>query len=171
MRLGFYFALKIQQFDQAHKQCQARQLAQNMLASAATNTSMHLSLNPTKCIPYNFCSVAPSAMCITFYLFLIFFPARTMQACPNNISIFRNFDHFLLACPNTYLSTDFSKTMQLTQRCHLWIASDLIYMGKLLPRQTNSRILRNLRFGDRFTPIFDKHIEIKLPLRLYYSRA
>ena len=88
-----------------------------------------------------------------------------------NVSFFENFDHFSVACPNTSLSTDFSKTMQSTQRCHSWIARDLIYIGKLLRSQTNSQILRNLRFCDPFTPIFDKHIEIKLPLRLYYSRA
>ena len=85
--------------------------------------------------------------------------------------VFENFDHFSVACPDLFASTDFSKTMQSTQRCHSWIARDLIYIGKLLRSQTNSQILRNLRFCDPFTPIFDKHIEIKLPLRLYYSRA
>ena len=41
----------------------------------------------------------------------------------------------------------------------------------LLRSQTNSQIPRYLHFSDPFTKNFDKHIRIKFPLPLYYSRA
>ena len=42
---------------------------------------------------------------------------------------------------------------------------------KLLRSETNSQILRNLHFCNPFTPIFDKHIETRFPLKLYYSQS
>ena len=72
---------------------------------------------------------------------------------------------------NIYLSTDFFKTHTQTQELHSWVCRDLTEVGKLLPYQLNSQILRYLNFSDSFTPSFDKHVESRFPLRLYYSRA
>ena len=66
---------------------------------------------------------------------------------------------------------DFSKTHRQTPELHSWVCRDLTEVGKLLPCQLNSQILRYLHFSDSFTPIFDKHVESRFPLRLYYSRA
>ena len=41
----------------------------------------------------------------------------------------------------------------------------------MLRSQTNSGIQRNLYFSELSAKNFDSHIEVKFPLRLYYSRA
>ena len=79
------------------------------------------------------------------------------------------FGHCSASCPDTSLSTDFSKTHRWTWDLHSWIGLDLTNPEKLVRSETNSQILRNLHFRKPFTLIFDWHVETQFPLPLYYS--
>ena len=63
--------------------------------------------------------------------------------------------NFRSTFPDLFVKRDFSRTHKQTRHLHSWTARDLIYPGKLLRGQTNSRILRNLRFRHQNFNIFD----------------
>ena len=80
-----------------------------------------------------------------------------------------NFGHVSASCPDLCVLVIFPKTHRQTQRIYSWIAPYLRMVAKLIRSETNSQILRNLHFCEPFTPIFDKHVETRFPLPLYYS--
>ena len=55
----------------------------------------------------------------------------------------------------------FAQGIESTQRMHFWIAYDLIKDRKLLRRQTNSQILRNLDFCVQNLHFFDFHVDAR----------
>ena len=93
--------------------------------------------------------------------------AAKIRLQPRRRHFFQNFGHFRHHARDLFVSTTFSKTHKQARDPHRWIGLDLIYKGKLLRTQTNSRIARYLHFSDPFTPIFDSPVESKFPLPLY----
>ena len=63
----------------------------------------------------------------------------------------------------------FSKTHRWTQRMYSWTGRDLMKVRKLVPCQTNSRILKYITFSVRKSHIFYSLSKSRFPSRPYYS--
>ena len=94
---------------------------------------------------------------------------RQNSICSSLTLLFRKIRSFSASCPDLSWLVIFSKTHRRTQRIHSWIALHLRMVGKFVRSETDSQILRNLYFCEPFTPFFDKHVETRFPLPLYYS--
>ena len=65
----------------------------------------------------------------------------------------------------------FSKTHRRTQRMYSWTGRDLMNVRKMIPCQTNSRILKYIMFSVQKSHIFYSLSEARFPWRPYYSWA
>ena len=72
---------------------------------------------------------------------------------------------------NLSLLVTFSKTHRQTQRIHSWICLDLRNVKKLVPRETNSQILRYLDFSGQNLRKIQSHDRLRFPLQPNYSKS